>query len=118
MFGRVLALMVVLCVLIVQDLFAVDGVQRWVLAVGANDGGAKRETLQYAVSDAQNFVQVMETMGGVDAGVLLSDPHIDDLETALRVLHNRVASAEAARREVIIYYSGHADENGLRLGES
>ena len=118
MFGRVLALMVGLCVLVAQDLFAVDGVQRWVLAVGANDGGAKRETLQYAVSDAQNFVQVMETMGGVDAGVLLSDPRIDDLETALHALHNRVASAEAARREVIIYYSGHADENGLRLGES
>ena len=116
--GRVLALMVVLCVLIVQDLFAVDGVQRWVLAVGANDGGAKRETLQYAVSDAQNFVQVMETMGGVDAGVLLSDPRIVHLEEALHALHNRVASAEAARREVIIYYSGHADENGLRLGES
>ncbi|MYC13463.1 MAG: hypothetical protein F4Y39_07005 [Gemmatimonadetes bacterium] len=118
MFGRVLALMMVLCVLIVQDLYAVDGVRRWVLAVGANDGGAKRETLQYAVSDAQNFVQVMETMGGVDAGVLLSDPRVDDLEMALHVLHNRVASAEAARREVIIYYSGHADENGLRLGES
>ncbi len=118
MSGRVLALMVVLCVLIVQDLFAVDGVQRWVLAVGANDGGAKRETLQYAVSDAQNFVRVMETMGGVDAGVLLSDPRIEHLEEALHALHNRVASAEAARREVIIYYSGHADENGLRLGES
>ncbi len=116
--GRVLVLMVGLCVLIVQDLFAVDGVQRWVLAVGANDGGAKRETLQYAVSDAQNFVQVMETMGGVDAGVLLSDPRIEHLEEALHALHNRVASAEAARREVIIYYSGHADENGLRLGES
>ncbi len=116
--GRVLALMVGLCVLIVQDLFAVDGVQRWVLAVGANDGGAKRETLQYAVSDAQNFVQVMETMGGVDAGVLLSDPGIEHLEEALHALHNRVASAEAARREVIIYYSGHADEHGLRLGES
>ena len=118
MFGRVLTLMLVLCVLIVQDLFAVDGVRRWVLAVGANDGGAKRETLQYAVSDAQNFVQVMETMGGVDAGVLLSDPRIEHLEEALHALHNRVASAEATRREVIIYYSGHADENGLRLGES
>ena len=69
MFGRVLTLMLVLCVLIVQDLFAVDGVQRWVLAVGANDGGAKRETLQYAVSDAQNFVQVMETMGGIDFAI-------------------------------------------------
>ena len=118
MFGRVLVLMLGLCVLIAQDLFALDGVQRWVLAVGANDGGTKRETLQYAVSDAQNFVQVMETMGGVDAGVLLSDPRIDDLEKALNALHNRVAYAEAARREVIIYYSGHADENGLRLGES
>ncbi len=118
MIHRVLILMVVSCVLIVQDLFAVDGVRRWVLAVGANDGGAKRETLQYAVSDAQNFVRVMETMGGVDAGVLLSDPRIDHLEEALHALHNRVASAEAARREVIIYYSGHADENGLLLGES
>ncbi len=98
-----------------QGIEASQVVRRFVLAVGANDGGAKRETLQYAVSDAQNFVQVMETMGGVDAGVLLSDPRIDHLEEALHALHNRVASAEAARREVIIYYSGHADENGLLL---
>ncbi|MYD62434.1 MAG: hypothetical protein F4W91_15455 [Gemmatimonadetes bacterium] len=70
-----------------QGIEATQVVRRWVLAVGANDGGAKRETLQYAVSDAQNFVQVMETMGGVDAGVLLSDPHIDHLEEALRALH-------------------------------
>ena len=101
-----------------QGIEASQVVRRFVLAVGANDGGAKRETLQYAVSDAQNFVRVMETMGGVDAGVLLSDPRIDHLEEALHALHNRVASAEAARREVIIYYSGHADENGLLLGES
>ena len=101
-----------------QEIEATQVVRRWVLAVGANDGGAKRETLQYAVSDAQNFVRVMETMGGVDAGVLLSDPRIEHLEEALHALHNRVASAEAARREVIIYYSGHADENGLLLGES
>lgn len=101
-----------------QGIEASQVVRRFVLAVGANDGGAKRETLQYAVSDAQNFVQVMETMGGVDAGVLLSDPRIDHLEMALQALHNRVASDEAVRREVIIYYSGHADENGLLLGES
>ncbi len=101
-----------------QEIEATQVVRRFVLAVGANDGGAKRETLQYAVSDAQNFVHLMETMGGVDAGVLLSEPRIDDLEVALSALHNRVASAEAARREVIIYYSGHADENGFRLGES
>ena len=101
-----------------QGIEATQVVRRWVLAVGANDGGARRETLRYAVSDAQNFVQVMETMGGVDAGVLLSDPRIGDLEEALHALHNRVSSAEAVRREVIIYYSGHADENGLRLGES
>ncbi len=101
-----------------QGIEATRVVRRFVLAVGSNDGGAKRETLLYAVSDAQNFVQVMETMGGVDVGVLLSDPRIDHLETALHTLHNRVASADVARREVIIYYSGHADENGLRLGES
>ena len=84
-----------------QGIEATQVVRRWVLAVGANDGGARRETLQYAVSDAQNFMQVMETMGGVDAGVLLSDPRIDDLEEALQALHNRIASAEAGRREVI-----------------
>ena len=52
-----------------QGIEATQVVRRFVLAVGANDGGAERETLQYAVSDAQNFVRVMETMGGVDAGV-------------------------------------------------
>ncbi len=72
-----------------QGIEATQVVRRFVLAVGANDGGARRETLQYAVLDAQNFVQVMETMGGVDVGVLLSDPRIDHLETALHVLHNR-----------------------------
>lgn len=99
---------------------ATNSAQRFVLAVGANNGGAHRETLQYAVSDAQNFVKVMQTMGGVNEGdhVLLADPLANDLEDALHTLRNRIASVESARREVLVYYSGHADENGLRLGES
>ena len=36
-----------------QGIEATQIVRRFVLAVGANDGGAKRETLQYVVSDAR-----------------------------------------------------------------
>ena len=46
--------------------FAMPTTQRFVLAAGANDGGADRVRLRYAVSDAGNFAAVMGQMGGVD----------------------------------------------------
>ena len=94
---------------------------RFVLAAGANDGGHGRTLLRYAVSDAENFADVMVEMGGVPAAhrQLLVDPGRDDFEAALRQLGARVHAARQGRAhtEVMLYYSGHADEDGLLLGD-
>lgn len=104
----------------IQTSQANQTVRRFVLATGANFGGTTRTPLRYAVSDAQNFVQVLESMGGVQADdkFLLQEPTLAEFQEALQHLQERVATASqsANRIEVVVYYSGHADENGLLLG--
>ena len=94
---------------------------RFVLAAGANDGGAGRTLLRYAVSDAANFADVMVQMGGVAEAdrELLSEPDLGGFKTALKGLARRLRRAREsrARTEVLVYYSGHADEDGLLLGD-
>ena len=98
-----------------------EAMRRFVLAAGANLGGHSRIPLQYAISDAEKFTEVMVSMGGVRSTdrVLLSDPDRSGLERAVEELRTRVAAAklEAWRTEVFVYYSGHADEKGLLIGE-
>ena len=95
-------------------------IERFVLAAGANDGGHGRVQLRYAVSDAANFADVMVQMGGVEERnrQLLADPDRNGFEAAIEELSRRVNRARAAqsRTEVLLYYSGHADEQGLLLG--
>jgi uncharacterized caspase-like protein len=94
---------------------------RFVLAAGANDEGGARTLLRYAVSDAANFADVMVQMGGVepDHRLVLTNPSRSGFVTALEDLSLRVqqAPAQRLRTEVMLYYSGHADEQGLLLGE-
>lgn len=94
---------------------------RFVLAAGANDGGGSRTLLRYAVSDAANFADVMVQMGGVepDNRLVLTNPSRSGFVTALEDLSLRLqqARAQRLRTEVMLYYSGHADEQGLLLGE-
>ena len=97
---------------------------RFTLVVGANSGGPDRPRLQYAVADAERFARVMGELGGVPEAneTLLRDPKVGDLLSALDRLKARLSTAHAtgqagARTEVFVYYSGHADESGLLLGE-
>jgi Caspase domain len=98
-------------------------VRRFVLAAGANFGGADRPPLRYAVSDAERFAAVLTDLGGVDRSnaMLLKEPRVRDLVQALDQLSRRVSEARrpsgGGRTEVLVYYSGHADEKGLLLGE-
>ncbi len=99
--------------------------QRYTLIVGANFGGADRPVLKYGVSDAERFARVMVDLGGVspEHNTILKQPKLRDLIDGLDLLTRRVTDASrlagpgAARTEVIVYYSGHADEKGLLLGE-
>lgn len=112
---------VTLMALLMQSPLDATMLRRFVLVAGANDGGKDRVSLRYAVSDAESFVQVLESMGGVDPDdvILIRDATRDRFESALEELQQRVADVDATdtRREIIVYYSGHADDRGLLLGE-
>jgi len=96
-------------------------VRRFVLAAGANHGGEKRAVLRYAVSDAENFARVLEEMGGLtpENAILLEEPDLEALYGGLDDLREKVVleEREEGRTEVLFFYSGHADEKGLLLGE-
>lgn len=115
-------------ILIVLSLFLWPGIvsatstaRRFVLAAGANSGGHERVPLRYAVSDAVQFGDVMKKMGGVEASdhILLKDPDVKEFKQALEQMQARVSTSSdgVGRTEILFYYSGHADEEGLLLGE-
>jgi len=108
------------CLVCVQNVTAAGTIRRFALVAGANFGGPDRVPLRYAVSDAEHFTQVLEMMGGVagEDRLLLREPDLAAFQKALAALKEKVVGAggAAGRTEVLVYYSGHADENGLLLG--
>ena len=102
-----------------------EPLQRYALIVGANAGGGDRPELQYAVTDAERFARVLADLGGVSPGnaILLKQPKLRELADGLDLLSRRVVDARRAggaqggRIEIVVYYSGHADEKGLLLGD-
>lgn len=96
-------------------------VTRYALIVGANSGGKDRVDLQYATSDAKAFLKVMQEMGGIstDNHILLLNPNLDQFIDSFKKIKSMVAKGKSAsgRKELIVYYSGHSDEEGLLLGE-
>src|SRR5215471_2365743 len=119
------ALPIVLSILLsgadTQGARATVPLQRFLLVVGANAGGGDRARLQYAISDAERFARVMVELGGVLPAneVVLKQPRVKEFIEALDALNARVTSARrtanGGRVEVVVYYSGHADEQGLLL---
>jgi hypothetical protein len=99
-----------------------DGVRlrRFALMAGFNDGGPTRPQLRYATSDAHAMSRVLESLGGVapDDIVFVSDATRVAFLGAFDRLGHLVAAGQRAgvRREVVVYYSGHSDEDGLLIG--
>ena len=97
-------------------------VRRLALLVGVNDGGPERVRLRYAASDARGLRQRARRAGrraprGPRACCWTSDRAglLAALEQ-LRALHRGARGPRgAARVEVLVYYSGHSDEEGLLL---
>ena len=96
-------------------------INRYVVAVSANNGGAGRPVLRYAESDARSFAKVLKEMGGVlpQNVILVKEPSVNDLQKEFANLDAKILQdkSSSGRDEVLVYYSGHADEKGLRLGE-
>ncbi len=94
--------------------------RRFALVIGSNNGGNVRERLRYAGHDAETIADVLRQLGGVDQVDLdlLSEPDAHGLDHAFDVLSGRVRAERkrGQRVELVVYYSGHADETGILLG--
>jgi uncharacterized protein YcfJ len=94
--------------------------RRFALVAGTNDGGPSLERLKYAESDARSFAAVMQELGGVRPQdlVLVVGPSLERFQSALERIGQMVKSPREMdeRRELLIYYSGHSDDDGLILG--
>ncbi len=95
-------------------------VHRLALVVGANRGARDRIPLRYAVTDAERFAQVLTRMGGVRVqdSLLLREPTRQAFDGGLAAMRLRARNARSggARVDVMLYFSGHADDRGLMLG--
>jgi hypothetical protein len=94
--------------------------RRFALLIGVNDGGPQRAKLRYATSDARSMARVLENLGGVTPGdlVFVDTPTraatMDGFARVEALL--RAGQTPGVRRELLVYYSGHSDEEGLLLG--
>jgi hypothetical protein len=93
--------------------------RRFGVFIGSNNGGRNRTMLRYAVSDARAVSRIFTEMGGIAAAdnVLLVEPGLGDLNRHIGVLRDRVIEAKQThkRTEIVFYYSGHSDEEGLLI---
>jgi hypothetical protein len=94
-----------------------NALRRFALVIGCNDGGKSRTKLQYAADDAVSFVRVMRELGALDERdlVLLTDPSASEIREGFRSIKLKAATAQAnsGRKELLLYFSGHSDEEGI-----
>ncbi len=95
-------------------------IERHLFAISANNGGEGRPVLRYAESDAKSFAKVLTDMGGIapENKILLREPSVKEIQNEFATLSKKLSGNKinGSRKEILVYYSGHADEQGLRLG--
>ncbi|MEJ7602672.1 MAG: caspase family protein [Kofleriaceae bacterium] len=94
--------------------------RRYALVIGSNTGGGTvRDKLRYAGKDAAKIADVLQQLGGVSQVdlTLLSEPDGGALDRAFDGLLKRVRDERkrGQRVELVVYYSGHADDTGILL---
>jgi hypothetical protein len=94
--------------------------RRFALVIGSNNGAGEREQLRYAGHDAATFADVLQQLGGVTKPdlAMLAEPDMGAIDSAFDALGKRVRDERkpGQRVELVVYYSGHADETGLLIG--
>jgi hypothetical protein len=95
--------------------------QRFAVLIAAHEGGGDLATLRYAARDATRLADVLVDVGGFARADILSvvDGDGDTVRDLMGALQRRVAETKARGQEtiVVVYYSGHAENGRLRLGD-
>jgi hypothetical protein len=111
-------LLLVALLLAAPAAYGEPALRRYAIIVSSNDGGADRTKLRYADSDASSIADVLRELGGLHGDDLLLVPNATRarIEAAFAALRTKLAAKPAGLRgEIIVYYSGHSDEQGLLL---
>jgi len=87
--------------------------------IGSNNGGRDRVTLRYAISDATSVSRIFTGMGGIasEDNIILVEPTVAEINRQLDNM-GRISSQarrNAQRTELVFYYSGHSDEDGILI---
>lgn len=95
---------------------------RYALVVGAHAGASGEAPLAYAGRDAKRMGELLIELGGFlpDNVVTLVDPDATRMRDAFARLNARLrADRQPGKTSVIVvYYSGHADQKSLHLGDT
>ena len=120
--GAAAAVVVLLSALFATGSARADVLHRFAVIAGNDSGGADTRPLLYASADASKVYDILTRLGGVrteDANLII-DGGASDVLSALGKVEKQ--AAEAARHgehtALFFYYSGHAKDGALRLGES
>jgi hypothetical protein len=99
-----------------------EGVHRFAVVAGNDDGGEGTRPLLYARDDARKIHEILVRLGGLRPGdsELLLNRTVDDVLAALGRLERRAIEAARAgeRTALLFYYSGHSKDGALRMGRS
>jgi len=91
---------------------------RYALVIGQNNGGNNVEKLHYAETDAKRCARLLETYAGFSRQNVTSllKPDSNRIVAAIEQIKKKVSTATNPQYALfLLYYSGHADAEGLLL---
>lgn len=95
-------------------------VNRYAVVIGNNVGQANEAPLRYAEDDAKKVMGVLQSLGDFrpENTVLLLAKGPTEVQRVLISLNARIRSETTGARDSVlfVYYSGHADQRALHLG--
>ncbi|MCE9577230.1 MAG: caspase family protein [Deltaproteobacteria bacterium] len=112
----------VLVVVAISARIARADVERYALIVSNNLGDGDEQRLRYANDDAQRLHDTLRDLGGFrpENMLVLRDESATTVRRGLISLNDRIRTQTVSGRqsELLVYYSGHADELALHLGRT
>lgn len=100
----------------------VTPLHRFALVAGNDEGGEGTRPLLYARDDAQKIHDILLRLGGVkrEDAVLVLNGTAEDFLRGLSDVERKAQAAQkrGERTAIFVYYSGHAKDGALRLGDS
>lgn len=95
----------------------------YVVSIGNNLGAPGDVPLRYAESDARAILEVMQELAGVEPShaILIRNGNAESVRRTILETNLRIRQAQSRSNEkhlLLVYYSGHADQKGLHLGET